>query len=115
MDEDHFQRLDQLLQDMDEKARTGDVEQWECPHEQFHRTLVHPSGPRLEREIALLSDHATRYRLSFVSWNPLQWQADTSAQHHTIAEAAKSGDASAAARALATHLGRTALVVLSIA
>lgn len=115
MGEEHFGRLDQLLQEMDDKARTGDVEQWECPHEAFHRALVHPSGERIERELALLSDHATRYRMSFVSWNPLEWQADTSAQHRTIADAVKSRDASAAARALATHLGRTALVVLSIA
>ncbi|MFB9467116.1 FCD domain-containing protein, partial [Streptomyces cinereospinus] len=55
------------------------------------------------------------YRMAFVSWNPLEWQADTSAQHHTIAEAVKSRDVKAASRALATHLGRTALVVLSMA
>ncbi|MFC5260323.1 GntR family transcriptional regulator [Streptomyces cinereospinus] len=115
MTEDHLGRLDQLLQEMDDKARTGDVEQWECPHEQFHRALVHPSGPRLERELALLSDHATRYRMAFVSWNPLEWQADTSSQHRTIAEAVKSRDAKAASHALATHLARTALVVLSSA
>ncbi|HEV2639515.1 MAG TPA: GntR family transcriptional regulator [Actinocrinis sp.] len=115
MTEQDLLRLDQLLQEMDETARTGDVEQWECPHEQFHRALVHPSGPRIERELALLSDHATRYRLAFVTWNPLEWQAGTSAQHHTIAEAAKSRDPAAAAQALATHLGRTALVVLSMA
>ena len=115
MSEEHFERLDELLQEMDDTAGTGDVEQWELPHEQFHRALVHPSGPRLEREIALLSDHATRYRLAFVSWNPLEWQAGTSAQHRTIAEAVKSRDAGAAANALAAHLGRTALVVLSIA
>lgn len=115
MTEDHLHRLDELLREMDQTASTGDVEQWECPHEKFHRALVHPSGPRLERELALLSDHATRYRLAFVSWNPLEWQAGTSAQHHTIAEAAKSRDPGAAAHALATHLGRTALVVLSLA
>jgi DNA-binding GntR family transcriptional regulator len=115
MSEEQLGRLDALLREMDDKARTGDVEQWECPHEQFHRALVHPSGPRLERELALLSDHATRYRMSFVSWNPLEWQADTSTQHRTIAEAVVSRDAKAASRALATHLGRTALVVLSIA
>ncbi|MFC8454943.1 GntR family transcriptional regulator [Kitasatospora sp. NPDC057223] len=115
MSEAHLRKLDQLLLDMDEKATAGDVEQWECPHEEFHRALVHPSGPRIERELALLSDHATRYRLAFVSWNPLEWQAGTSEQHRTIAEAVKSGDASAASSALAAHLGRTALVVLSIA
>lgn len=115
MTEDHLRHLDELLREMDERARTGDVEQWECPHEKFHRALVHPSGPRLERELALLSDHATRYRMAFVSWNPLEWQADTSTQHHTIAEAVQSRDAKAASRVLATHLARTALVVLSIA
>ncbi|MEU3509703.1 GntR family transcriptional regulator [Streptomyces longwoodensis] len=115
MREEHLQRLDQLLDEMDDTARTGDVERWECPHEQFHRALVHPSGPRIERELSLLSDHATRYRLAFVSWNPLEWQAETSAQHRGIAEAVKAGDASAASKALAVHLGRTALVVLSMA
>ncbi|MEE4545881.1 GntR family transcriptional regulator [Streptomyces sp. V4-01] len=115
MTDEDLSRLDQLLQEMDETARTGDVELWERPHEQFHRALVRLAGPRLERELALLSDHATRYRLAFVSWNPLEWQAGTSEQHRTIAEAAKSRDADAAARALAAHLGRTALVVLSIA
>ncbi|MFD4903087.1 GntR family transcriptional regulator [Streptomyces sp. NPDC058411] len=115
MSEEHLQGLDQLLQEMDDTASTGDVEQWECPHEKFHRALVHPSGPRLERELALLSDHATRYRMAFVSWNPLEWQAGTSEQHRTIAEAVKARDASAAAHALAAHLGRTALVVLSMA
>lgn len=115
MSEEHLQRIDQLLQEMDDTARTGDVEKWRCPHEQFHRALVHPSGPRMEREMALLSDHATRYRLAFVSWNPLEWQASTSEQHRTIAEAVKARDASGAAKALAAHLGRTALVVLSMA
>ncbi|WP_405010084.1 GntR family transcriptional regulator [Kitasatospora sp. NBC_01539] len=115
MTEEHLQRLDQLLLEMDDKARAGDVEQWECPHEEFHRALVHPSGPRMERELALLSDHATRYRLAFVSWNPLEWQAGTSEQHRTIAQAVTTRDANAAAHALAAHLGRTALVVLSMA
>ncbi|MFD4256906.1 GntR family transcriptional regulator [Streptomyces sp. NPDC058534] len=114
MGQEDFHQLDQLLKEMDETARTGDVEQWECPHERFHRALVHPSGPRLERELALLSDHATRYRLAFVSWNPLEWQAETSTQHRTIAEAVKAHDATAASHALAAHLARTALVVLSI-
>ena len=115
MSEEQLQQLDQLLQEMDDTASTGDVELWECPHEKFHRALVHPSGPRLERELSLLSDHATRYRLAFVTWNPLEWQAGTSAQHETIARAAQSRDASAAAHALASHLARTALIVLSIA
>ncbi|MGW2283096.1 GntR family transcriptional regulator [Streptomyces sp. NPDC001770] len=114
MSEDHLQGIERSLLAMDEAARTGDVEQWECPHEQFHRALVHPSGPRLERELALLSDHAARYRMAFVSWNPLQWQAGTSEQHHKIAEAVLARDADAAAQALGTHLGRTALVVLSM-
>lgn len=115
MTEEHLHRIDQLLHEMDETARTGDVEQWECPHEAFHRALVHPSGERLERELALLSDHATRYRMAFVTWNPLEWQAGTSEQHHKIAEAVMARDPDAAALALANHLGRTALVVLSMA
>jgi len=115
MGADDLRLLDQLLEEMDETSRSGDVEQWERPHEQFHRALVRPCGPRLERELALLSDHATRYRLCFVSWNTLKWQAGTSEQHRTIAEAVRAGDGNAAARALAAHLGRTALVVLSMA
>ncbi|MET9558450.1 GntR family transcriptional regulator [Streptomyces sp. NPDC006645] len=114
MTEDHLLRIGRLLKEMDDTARTGDFEKWRCPHEQFHRALVHPSGPRMEREMALLSDHATRYRLAFVSWKPLEWQADTSEQHHTIAEAVQAGDAGGAAKLLAAHLGRTALVVLSM-
>ncbi|MFF7332021.1 GntR family transcriptional regulator [Streptomyces sp. NPDC090306] len=115
MGEEHLERIDQLLQEMDDTARTGDVERWECPHAEFHRALVHPSGVRIERELSLLSDHATRYRLAFVSWNPLEWQAETSSRHRRIAEAVKARDASAASKALAIHLGRTALVVLSMA
>ncbi|MFE6365671.1 GntR family transcriptional regulator [Streptomyces sp. NPDC057806] len=115
MSEAHLDNLDRLLEEMDVKARTGDVEQWECPHQEFHRALVHPSGARIERELALLSDHATRYRLAFVSWQPLEWRAETGEQHRTIAEAVKARDAQAASQALAAHLGRTALVVLSIA
>lgn len=115
MTEEHLARIVRLLVEMEETARTGDVEQWECPHEQFHRALVHPSGPRLERELALLSDHATRYRLAFVTWNPLEWQAGTSEQHRKIAEAVQARDPDAAAQTLAAHLGRTALVVLSMA
>ncbi len=114
MTEEHLLRIDRLLKEMDDAAVTGDVEEWRCPHEAFHRALVHPSGPRMEREMALLSDHATRYRLAFVSWNPLEWQADTSQQHHTLAEAVRARDASGAAKLLAAHLGRTALVVLSM-
>jgi DNA-binding GntR family transcriptional regulator len=115
MSDEHLDLLDQLLEEMDATARTGDVEKWECPHQEFHRALVHPSGSRIERELALLSDHATRYRLAFVSWQPFEWRAETGAQHRTIAEAVKARDAQAASQALAAHLGRTALVVLSIA
>ncbi|MFJ8748766.1 GntR family transcriptional regulator [Streptomyces sp. NPDC102441] len=115
MSEEHLERIDRLLVEMEETARTGDVEQWECPHAKFHRALVHPSGPRMERELALLSDHATRYRLAFVTWNPFEWQAGTSEQHRKIADAVKARDPDAAAQTLAAHLGRTALVVLSIA
>lgn len=114
MTEHDFQRIDQLLQEMDDAVRTGDVDKWERPHEEFHRALVHPSGSRIERELASLSDHAKRYRMAYVTWNPYQWQTGTG-EHRAIARAAQLRDADAAAFELAHHLGRTALVVLSIA
>jgi DNA-binding GntR family transcriptional regulator len=102
-----------LLAEMDAAHAARDVEGWERPHHEFHAALVHPSGPRIERQLALLADHATRYRLAELGPNRHEWEAGTS-DHQLLAAAARNGDADAAADALTRHLGRTALVALSL-
>lgn len=110
---DH-ERLQTLLGQMEEAAAAGDLRQWETPHAAFHQALVYPSGPRLERETALLGEHAQRYRSALYDFRRPDGEASTR-EHAAIAEAARAGDADGAALMLAQHLGRTALVVLSVA
>jgi DNA-binding GntR family transcriptional regulator len=107
-------RIQDLLVRMEDAAAAGDLRQWEAPHATFHQAIVHPSGPRLERETALLGDHAQRYRSALYDFRRADGVASTR-EHAAIAEAAREGDGEGAASLLAQHLGRTALVVLSVA
>ncbi len=107
-------RIEELLERMEDRAASPDLAAWEIPHSAFHQALVHPSGGRLEQEAALLGDHSQRYRSAFYDFRNPDRVASTR-EHRAIAEAARAGDAGGAARLLAQHLARTALVVLAVA
>jgi DNA-binding GntR family transcriptional regulator len=85
------------------------------PHRRFHFGLFAHAGTRLVREVRDLWDHAERYR--WLHWehggDPALlvglWQRD----HLAILEAAEQGDAALAAKRMAEHLARTALMTLA--
>jgi DNA-binding GntR family transcriptional regulator len=95
-------------------ASRGDSAAYREPHRRFHFGLFAHAGPRLEREVDDLWDHAERYRLLQVR------QAEDVAnlarlgerEHAAILEAADNRDAPLGAKLMAEHLSRTALMTL---
>lgn len=107
----HFVQLDDLLRQMDQLARQGDLAAWEEPHRQFHAALVRPAGERFARECGHLSDHSERYRRFFIAQQPRVWATGAS-EHQAIVDAVRTGDQDLAAARIAQHLARTAVVVV---
>jgi DNA-binding GntR family transcriptional regulator len=99
------------LEEMDRYSST-DVQRWEVPHRAFHAGLVRHAGPRLVRLLGQLSDHAERYRRTYIAGDPRAWSVGA-AEHREIFEAVAAGDPAAASRATVGHLARTALTVLA--
>lgn len=103
--------LRQDVQRMADAIKANDLEGWNEAHREFHRRLVSLATPTHEPIIASLADRSERYRrVSVLASRPREW-ASVNAEHETIAEAVIAGDRVAAARHLARHLARTALVL----
>ena len=103
------ERLTQDLRLMSEAHETEDFERWTEVHTWFHLDLVSGSTLGLMPTIRNFFDRSERYRrLAFVSARPRFW-SDPHGEHTQIADACLSGDGAAAARALASHLARTAI------
>ncbi|MGI8713933.1 MAG: GntR family transcriptional regulator [Solirubrobacteraceae bacterium] len=98
---------------MREAAEREDFEAWEIPHRALHETFVSESGKRMTVLIRQLSDHAARYRRLYTTHAAGAYIAGR-AEHQSIIDACVARDPDAAARALAEHLGHTALGVIAI-
>jgi DNA-binding GntR family transcriptional regulator len=89
-----------------------DLRQWQAADREFHFTLLAHAGDRLMRTIRELYDHADRYRWLYIKGVPRALSIAAS-EHEQIVEASADGNAAAAATALARHLARTALTVIT--
>ena len=95
-------------------AAQGDAAGYREPHRRFHFGLFAHAGARLVREVEDLWDHAERYRLLHFQYSgdPALLVRMGQRDHAAILEAAESRDAALAARRMAEHLARTALMGL---
>lgn len=104
-------RLQTMLNQMSALQKQGDVDGWEQVHRDFHHELIFRAGPRTAKLIDELSEHAERYRRTFITQIPRAWSAGE-AEHAAIVAACVARDGREAAALLARHLGRTALSLL---
>jgi DNA-binding GntR family transcriptional regulator len=95
-------------------AGNGDAAGYREPHRQFHFALFAHAGPRLVRQVQDLWDHAERYRgLHLQHAGDLAHLVRLGQRDHlAILEAAEARDAALAAKCMAEHLARTALMTL---
>lgn len=105
--------LGELLEEMDERARQGDVAGWDVPHGRFHELLAGGAGDRLGRMVEELREHSERYRRVYIAETPRAWSAGAG-EHAAIVAACVARDAAVAAQRLALHLSRTALTVVML-
>lgn len=102
--------LEGLIAQMEHYMRGYDTAGLRAPHQAFHARLVAEAGPRGASAIALLFDHAERYRVAFGGPTPEMWE-QRSAEHRAIVDAAAEGDAALAAHRLVEHYVRTAALI----
>jgi DNA-binding GntR family transcriptional regulator len=95
-------------------AGQGDAAAYREPHRRFHFGLFAHAGPRLVRQVQDLWDHAERYRgLHSQHAGDLPHLVRLGQRDHAaILAAAEARDAPLAARCMAEHLARTALMTL---
>lgn len=110
MGEEEMRTLRDHFTSMREFAEAEDYEGWEGPHRAFHDHLVAGSGSRLVKMVGQLSDHAERYRRSYMTGTPQSWQTSVE-EHRAILEACEARDAALAAGRLARHYS---IVVLGL-
>jgi DNA-binding GntR family transcriptional regulator len=94
-------------------AGEEDYESWEVPHRALHRAVVAYAGVRILDRLTQLSQHAERYRRAYTTRAARAWAAGLD-EHRRIIDACKQRDADTGARALADHLGHTALGVIEL-
>ena len=102
-----------LLAQMAHFAGEQDYEAWEVPHRALHATFLQYAGARLVAIVTQLSEHAERYRRAYTTQAVRAWETGI-AEHRRIVDACEAGDPDEAARALAEHLGHTALGVIEL-
>lgn len=100
------------LSRMREHAVAEDYAGWERPHRDFHDGLVSGSGARLVGAVAQLSDHAERYRRSFMVGTPGSWETSLE-EHRSILDACEAKDADLTAERLARHYSVVVLGLIS--
>lgn len=105
--------IDRLLDEMDGFASAETLSEWEARHRRFHRLLISHAGARITRSVQDLQDYCERYRRALLERSPISFDIGAR-EHRAIARACRSGDHAAAAAALARHLGRTALTLVSL-
>lgn len=96
-------------------AAAADIARYREAHRRFHFGLFVHAGTRLERQVEDLWDHAERYRRLYLEHAGELEHVVRIVQrdHAAIMEAAQVTDAGLAARRMAEHLARTALVTLA--
>lgn len=102
--------LEGLMAQMDHYMRSEDQSGFRVPHHAFHARLVAAAGERVTSTIALLFDHAERYRIKFGATRPEIWD-QRRAEHRAIVDACAAGDEALAEQRLLEHYGRTAALV----
>ena len=107
LDSDGVAELEGLMAQMDHYMRRHDSRGMRVPHRAFHGALVVAAGERVATTIALLFDHAERYRVAFGATTPEIWDRRR-AEHRAILDAVAEGDAPLAGRRLLEHYGSTA-------
>jgi DNA-binding GntR family transcriptional regulator len=110
---DDVAELGRRLQVMAELAAENDLEAWDVHHSAFHELLKLGEGDRLSRIARELFDHTERYRHVYLA-EPRAWSTATR-EHTAIYQACLAGDAVAASRQVARHLGTTALTIIAMA
>jgi GntR family transcriptional regulator, rspAB operon transcriptional repressor len=105
--------LAELRQRRDAMAAERDLDAWDVHHRIFHDLLKRPVGERLDRIAQDLFDHTERYRRVYLA-EPRAWLA-AEREHTAIFEACERGEAVAASRQVARHLGTTALTIIAMA
>ena len=103
--------LEGLLAQIDRFALLEDWVSIEVPHRAFHAKICSGAGQRIVEHVALLWDHAARYRkISLQKAAAGGWEV-RSAEHRGMLDAIEAHDAGAAAAYIATQIARTAIEV----
>ena len=105
--------MDALLDEMTRFAYDEDYESWEVPHRALHSSFCAHAGERATRLINQLSQHAERYRRAYTTNAARAWTAGL-VEHGGIIDACRTGDPDRGAKALAEHLGHTALGLIEL-
>ncbi|HEX4623138.1 MAG TPA: GntR family transcriptional regulator [Solirubrobacteraceae bacterium] len=112
-DADDLRELNVRLAEMDAFAEPRDIDGWNGPHATFHRGLVSHSGARIVALVGQLSETADRYRRLAVTQGDHAWTRVAN-EHREILDACERREAGEAAQAMARHLARTVLTVVSL-
>lgn len=114
MDEAALAALQNDLAEMRVLAASATLDAWAVVHTRFHRRLVAGAPKGSEATVSNFFDRAERYRrLSAAGDQPRGW-VTADREHELIVNACLAGDAAAAARELAHHLARTALMLSAV-
>ncbi len=105
--------MEGLFAQMAHHAQERDYDSWAAPHQALHEAFTAHVGQRTRLVLTQMSEHALRYRRAYTTQVDLAW-ATGQQEHRRIIDACKRRDASGAARALAEHLGHTALGVIEL-
>lgn len=82
---------------------SDDIAVWEAANRRFHGALM--GSCRMPRLLAAIDDlHRASARYLFATWQGLDWQPRSDAEHRAILAACRAGDTSAATAALASHI-----------
>jgi DNA-binding GntR family transcriptional regulator len=104
--------LEGLLAQMDHYMRGRDHAGLRTPHRAFHARLVAGAGERVATTIALLFDHAERYRRAFGGVTQEHWD-QRAVEHRGIVDAAATGDPDLTVHRLIEHYLRTSTLVFA--
>ena len=114
MDDEMIAALKDDLAQMRALATMASLDAWAAVHTGFHRRLVAGAPRGSAATLSNFFDRAERYRrLSAAGDQPRGWVA-ADREHELIVNACAAGDAGGAAREVAHHLARTALLLSSV-